>query len=874
MDFSLRPSLIALFFCERAVLEYHKSKTVVSDSLVLWCFYRVALLDYFLTDACFSFRCPIERFHFADENRDSSSERPFFSTFKVCSEDDGREVLMDFLSYTFKIGGKRLYHYFLVSLIDFLNFVCSEECRSVSIHIISETVMARSQSMEELKGCANLLTRFRMWVYRVWKLASFDNQLALVSVIPLWLRFLVSLKNESDVVQQDHRLVLEPCTNVKKMHDSLQGVFEGRVRGDRASHTSHNLVNGVLDGNSNLPGILAVSSEHSSTTNFLENATGPQSVMTNIACGMLLYQNSYLQLRSMQNARCCAENAVLIEHQFYRAEIIALSHLGCFQVYFCSANPEKAADSLAMGLQLLRQKREDVKGYMVSIFYLSASQLFLFFFSAISSSLRLALHSEKRAVEDSVPSQKERCRRGPVAAETVAQTVLHALFISETQSLYHPLPGALWKEALLSLMRSTTLVQSSIYGISTIPLALTESTIRLLLSEVVTAAPVTFMSCIELTTVFPELTRHVAHTALAVQEGTVVVKESPLIVLQNYLESVEKIFGTENVRKVECNFFFHGVSMYIVACWLSQHGFMMAAYESLEHLLLEIHFQCRREFSVALPLSSHETNHTERSDGLNTHFWSPEILLLYVYVQKKRAELSCYLGYIDVLWELKEQTNSVASGCHFAYGVLISQYMEILYFQKTNQCSLAIERSFALHATAKKVGFNPLTKLALAQIVSGFIQQGKYFMALYWLDELDPVPTNLLMWYFSNRLTVLSECVFQQQCSSEFISSIVIDALLVLDFEKYSGIPPSINFCRNFPFFSLMDMISIVHSLNRLASSVDYELYLEFDFIRIFNDYVLILQKRHAIRGIFTCSFFLLDVIKKSTSGELLKTYR
>lgn len=874
MDFSLRPNRIALFFCERAVLEYRKSKTVFSDSLTLWCLYRVALLDYFSTDACCSSRCPIKRFHFTDDDRNILSEKSFLSTSTVYNEEDGRIVLMDFLSYTFKIGGKRLYHYFLASLIDFLNFVCSSESSSVSIHIISEVVMARFQSMDELKGCANLLTRFRMWVCRVWRLASFDNQLALVSAIPLWLSFLLSLKNESDVVQQAHRFVLEPCTNVKKMHDSLQGVFEGRVSGDRAFHASNNLTNGMLDGNSSLPGILAVSSEQSSATNFLENVTGPQSVMTNIACGMLLYQNSYLQLRCMQNARSCAENAVLIEHQFYRTEIIALSHLGCFQVSFCSANPEKAADSLAMGLQLLRQKREDVKGYMVSIFYLSASQLFLFFFSAISSSLRLALHSEKRAVEETIASQNERSRSGPAAVETVAQTVLHALFVSEIQSVYHPLPGAVWKEALLSITRSTILVQSSIYGVSTIPLALTESTVRLLLSEIVAAAPVTFMSCTELTTVFPEITRHVAHTALAVQEGTVLVKESPLAVLQNYLECVENIFGAENVRRVECNFFFRAVSMYIVACWLSQHGFMMAAYENLEHLFQEIHFQSRRESSEELPSSSQESNHTERSDSLNTRFWSPDILLLYVYVQKKRAEISCYLGYIDVLWELKEQTNSIASGCHFVYGVLISHYVEILYFQKTNQCSLAIKQSFALHATAKKVGFNPLTRLALAQIVSGFIQEGKYFMALHWLDELDPVPINLLMWYFSNRLTVLSECLFQQQCSNEFISSIILDALLVLDSEIYSGIESSINYCINFPFVSLIDIISILHSLNRLTSSIDDELFRKYDFIRSLTELVLILQKRHAIRGIFTCSFFLQDIIKKSTSGELLKTYR
>lgn len=872
MESSLSPSVIAVFFCEKVASAYHKSVEKVNDNLMLWCIYRAALFGFFTAAPCCNSNFRLKKL----ESTNAHLRRFPVSTSSSPSAayvEEGERVFLDFLSYSFKIGGNDFYRYVLRCLMNSFITVTNADSNSASIYIMSEYVVGHYRSVDEIRGCENLFQKFRMWVSRSWKLASFESQLNVVSAISHWLNYMVSMESSSEVVQQSHHFLVEPCINVREMHESLQEVFEGQSRDSLSCSNRENLIDGIREKNSSLSSIIAIFNESSSSSKLGESANGPQSVMTNIACGMLLYQSKYLQLRSMENARSCAENAVLIEHQFYRTGIIALSHLSSFQVYFSSGNPEKAADSLTMGLQLLRQKREDVKGYMVSIFYLCASQLFLFFFSAIGSSLRFALHSDKKTLDTSGPPRNGHSKRAPLSAETLAQTVLHTLYISEMQSVYHPLPGTMWKEALLSIMRATTHLEASIYGIPTIPLALTEDTIRLLLSEVVMASPITFMSCAELATVLPELTRHVAHTALAAQEGTIFVQVSPLTVLINYLEGVKKIFGSENSKRVEYNLFFRAVSLYALACWLSQHGFMMAAVEKLDHIIHEIYFQSREETSESPHLSSQRSTLGGSSNTAPLLYWSPDILLLFSYVQKKRAELFCYLGYLNALWETKDQIGGVATKCHFPFGVLVSKYVEALYLQRTHHYAEALECAIALHTSSKKIGVYLLTKLSVTQIVTSLLHEGNYFMALNWLDELSTVPQNLSLWYFSNRLAILSEYSLQKKCSKEFLTAILSDALSALDSNIYSGTTACMELCRKSHFVTLTEIILVLHSLAHVANIIQNDAYEACKLRTSLHEFIFILKKRHAVRGLFTGSFLLIDAMKKSISGDLLATY-
>lgn len=870
MDRSLRSTFIALLFCERITSLYHKRVGRINDSLLLWCVYRVALLEFFTSGACCQPNCNLKRLRDRDHNN-YVSEGSFQSLSAVYVE-EGEALLLDFLSYCLKIGGKELYCSFLQNLVTYFTAVCSAESNFVSIYILTDFLKMPSQNMEDLRGHENVFSQFHLWVSRSWRLASFESKLAVVSAMSNWLASLVLFESPQQILQQSHAFLVEPCTNVREMNDKLQHAFEGGTRDSISSNSCH-LMDGFLDKNSNLSSILAVFNDSSSSKKYGDNTTGPQSVMINIACGMLLYQHNYLQLRSMDNARSCAENAVLIEHQFYQTGIIALSHLSCFQVYICTGNPEKAADSLTMGLQLLRQKREEVSGHMVSIFYLSAAQLFVYFFSAIGSALRLALQSEQRAVENTQQPPKERSKRVPHSAETVAQTVLHTLFISEIQSVYHPVPGSIWKECLLSIMRSTTLLQASIYGISTLPLALTGATMRLLLGEVAKASPITIMSCAELATVIPELTRHVAHTAIAIQEGTVVTQESPLVVLYNYVEGIKDIFGVENAARVEYNFFFRAVCTYVTASWLSQQGFILASYEKLDHLVQEIFFYSKTETSDKDSSTFQRNSRPGISGNTTMFYWHPDLLLIFAYTQKKKAELSCYLGYVDTLWEGKEQTSRIAAKCHFPYGVLISQYIEVLYFQKLHQYSRALDSALALHSSAAKIGFSILTKIVAAQIVTSFIHTGNYFTALNWLDEMNPVPQNLSLWYFCNRLNVLSECMIDKHCTKDFIDCMVSDALQALNSNIYSGADACLQFCRASHFSSLVDIVSILHSLSRLVGIANRSAHDNYNLPSTLHNLIIVLRQRHAIRGIFNGSFSLHDIMKKCCSGDILHFY-
>eukprot|EP00796_Vickermania_ingenoplastis_P010850 gene10850-7516_t len=871
------PVHLALFFSEQAFLRHHSlySCSCFRDELGLWLMHRAAQY-YALSSKDIPFG-----------NSTTGGVKTDF-VYPVGLEDGGA-LLLDFLAKCYELGGSSFFESFRKSLVEFLMSLFDGKGNTVSLHMFGDLFVSACRHLETGKLADNSFSRFRNWFYFSWRAIDFETQLQLMNHIPQWLNIITSLDASGIAGLVSVKAgfgAVKNSINVRDLHESLQVIFEGKncsfktLSEQLINPEKHSQVN-----RQNITALLDFFNENNARKAVSDATSGsPQSVMTNIACGMLLYEKTYLQLRSLENALTCAEGAVLIEHQFYTTTIIALAHLSCFDVHLASTNARQAADYIAMGLQLIRQKRDSIDGSTVSLFYISGSHLLLLFPGAVGSFLRTLLYSNPSAVDQtsihhgtSDAGESVGRKGGSMAIQTVPQTVLRALLLSELQSIRHSTPTTLAKEISLYVLRQTMLVKSSLYGMPTTPLALGTLGLYTLLEEVIRTAPSMFNPLSSSFALHPDLCRLAAHSALATQEGTIDTEQSPLRQIADFLWGVRDIWGSDVMSKIEADFFLRGVTHHLIASWLAQHGFITAAYDMLGELISEIYFQSRVE--TLCPEHNQKDMRKDYTDcaaaayvrgSSRLLYWPPDHLLLYSYAQMKKAELASYLGFIDEIKHQKDAMKLICSRAHFAFGVLASKYVGALYYHRTDRYSLAIEHAASLESSARKIGFSSLSQRVAAVRVSAYMKCGNYKSALLTLDGLQPLPKSMSNWFFASRLGCMAAlCTQSPGGTPKVITTVLHDVLRTLNatsslLNSYEEIlDPSSS-------VALVDAVATHASLTSLylktlSDSGGHRIPIKLSSHKL----LAALQKRHLLRGVFPISQSLLGAVLDALKGTV-----
>lgn len=708
----LKPVHLAIFFCERAFTQYCKERGSICDDLGEWCLQRTAL------------------FHQLPSQGPNPSPHSAYDEF-------GEGVLLDFLAHAWTVGGDVMFSHVLKLLQDDLHWVFDESIAEISVHLFASTYMQSHVDMQSVQAAINSFSRYRVWIYHAWTSTNFEGQHSLVKAMTAWLRTLINIHDRNSIPSErlsniDLPLSASNSINVKALHSSLQPIFEGQA-------TYSNLIAKLIFvyqsplHTAASPQLLDFFNENAARSEELSN--GPQGIMVNIACGMLLYEKKYLQLRSLENALSCAEGSVLIEHQFYTSTVIALSHLSCFEVHLACGDALKAADSLGIGFQLVQQRRDTVEPSTVSLFYIAAAQLLLCFPGVVSSSLRSlfsavpSVEAESQSTHVSLTRSKS-IGEGGKAIQSVAESVEQALVIAESPSLGATVGETQWKAMILSLECSTARVVGSMYGIVSAPLPLTKGSIQSLVTELRRLLPSSLHQSQELGLVLPAMSRLVAHTALALQEGTLDGDTPPLHVVNYYFEGISQALGHDGLHTILSNFFLRGVCNYLLACWQVQHGFYTAAYDTLTDLVSELYFQARIHFSCSDD-AARGTGDIDQSsfaqikqNGTHLFYWPPDHLNLFTYAQMKRAEVASYLGFVGVVSSLGCALKLVSSRCQFTFGILAAQYVELLNEERAEHYTKVIDISTALENSAKRIGLVPFLKRCTSHHVAANMKIG------------------------------------------------------------------------------------------------------------------------------------------------------
>lgn len=799
-EVSLRPIHLALFFCNETLSRSIQNGGTVDGGFVLWSMQRTAMFHLLPLEKQQSTDFSLTRA--ANEDTCFPPSSPLFMGTVSRPEEvhAGTNYIFEFLHQSNKWGKEPLFSHFRMLLVQLFRSVIDRDRDAVSLYVLNDVLLTpQRMDLESVKASNNVFSRFRAWMLHSWHCVSFDTQMTLAASLQVWLQSISSIKSSDDLPSIIRKgKTLRKSLNVRDLHSSLQNVFEGRTSFDRVfSAYFLNSQNFMPADNFSPASVLDIFNENiPGTTSLSPNVSGPQSVMMNIACGMLLYQKKYIQLHSLENALTCAEGAVLIEHQFYTNTVIALSYLSAFDVHLASSEASKAADSVAMGLQLLRQKKENISGYIFSLFYFSAARLLLFFPGAVRSSLRSLLllsggssvnNEEERSGKNNDTTVK---RPEGLPSQNISQTIIRALLLSESQSLYNAVPECLGKELILYLLRSTLLIEGSIYGISSSPLSLHAITIRELVKQSSADSLPQSGGELELDMLL-QLTRHAAHTALAAQEGTLQIHKHPLRVLCDYLNGVLDVYGYSTLKSVESDFFLRGVTHHLIAFAYYQQGYIAASYDILEDLVAEIYFHSRvdlfendRSKSAMRGKDIDVAAYRYIKENPKLYYWPPDILLLYAYVQMKRAEMASYLGYTSDLVSQSQSLNLICAESKFVFGVLAAQYISILYHQHSHHYHLVVELSIALEYSARRIGLLPFVHRVASQRISAYMKIGSHRRSLAALDSLQPVPPNKLLWYITARLNTITEILIKSEpiaASRKVLKRVFTDALQLVD---------------------------------------------------------------------------------------------
>lgn len=887
MDNAVRPLHLALFFCECVATQLVEESGEVIDEVAEWCLHRILL----------SFSLPDDKnvFGYFSSEPISLEDRPTFSSavekgslsetgpstaplesgysLEPCQVDDSENLILEFLVVVRRAAGDEKYLAAFHILHKFLGSVFEESTHMFSLYLIDQQFLMPQQEGNYRENC---FSRYRCWFREAWNELDFDTQSYIASFGYSWLQK-IKLASTKEHISKPIPSPVVKSLNITSLHASLRSVFEGANQQEHLfskylfyAHTVFQ-IKGELSGADLLDFF-----NHNAASSGHKLGNKIQSVMSNIASGMLFYARKYLQLRSMEHALLCAEGVVLIERHLYTPSIIALWQLSCFEVHLCNCNARKAADNIVMGLSTLRSRRASVEGYLVGLYYIAGAQFLMLYNGVASASLWSILCSQqKSSTENERVGERE---AGENDDQTISHAVLNALLLAEVEASRCLSPRFYWKQVLLSIMRSTVLTQASIYGIASTPIYLHEKTILALCKELQGAEPLLTSKVSESSILIPEMSRLVAHTALACQEETLVMDTPPLSLIYDYLTGIHNVFGTNTMECVETDFFFRSVTSYLVGCWLYEQGFVSSAYEVLEKLVRELYFHAKLPIEEVACGNKYSKENADAKVAFfcdsSSLYWPPDNLLLYNYAQMKRADIARYLGLGEDLKAMMTAVKTISSKADFVFGALVALYIDILYHQHLGKHALATEQAYSLKYASERIGLIPLIKKAAIQTVYGAIKEGSYREALLRLDHCSSyLSTKNSVWYCAVRLNILTELLLRHPKGQTAAEKIAEKCLNAIDFQSISS-PQLLLEKFNEPGCNekLIEIISLqanVHRMNQLCGKQKNEECVDESGVWLGN-FLALLHDRQGSRGLGTVSVYLLDTVKDILSGSLL----
>ncbi|CBH12775.1 hypothetical protein, conserved [Trypanosoma brucei gambiense DAL972] len=571
------------------------------------------------------------------------------------------------------------------------------------------------------------------------------------------------------------------------------------------------------------------------------------SILSNIMNGVLLYSQFYLSVRSLEASLRCAQMGVLVGHQWRSSELLTIAHYNSFLVHVACQDTPAAAGDIAIMLQLAdaATRRDgnaetDVNAPRFRagcLGYMGAALLLLISPGTVDTSLRSIIITGivagvRPTSETAGGAGSMRCGGsgsvssnanallctaaeaatggGSVVVQTTAQTVRHALWLSEMEAFLDP-SSTVSTEVITSVARATLMLIAGHYGVCTCTKPIDSDSLAQQLSLIEE-------STLDSTNNVPEPSelllretmRLTAHHALAVQVGTAEAPSGagPFRILHTYLTAVEKHYGASGLAAVEQNFFFVSTYRFLCAMWLRTCGYLKSAYQELTRLVESMLFYSRcgsdsHNENVSTPApttrkASTQPNLHTNADllGVDEHllgespvkmagstvkeeetlqFWPPDHLLLWQHVQFERAQLAHYLGYSCVILEISETLRRVSAASHFVMGVLYADLIAAMTWTQRKNYFGALQALEKIESNAESIGLTLVQTHARVRRVSILLACSRWQEALDTLRVMQPIPSLLEHWYLLTHLHAQSEVLMACPDATEGDLATVVD---------------------------------------------------------------------------------------------------
>jgi hypothetical protein len=672
-------------------------------------------------------------------------------------------------------------------------------------------------------------------------------------------------------------------TNVKEMYAALEGVFEGHTNTRKSlmemalmQHTPQHTDNALakllfIQG----PSIAA----HMSRGDLVNRGTQP--ILMSITNGMLLYAQYYLSFHSLAVARQCVRVALQVAQEVHSNSILALAHYTAHTIAVHQGRPADAANSIAIALQLsLGSDGVDgveggsgggtsaaaaawggsagsTDGQMASVAFAGAAQLLLFFPGTVSAALRSVLSTgrlsgggdaaagaagleidgsgTRGATEEGGRYAAGGGGGGAVSAQTVAQSIRHAVLRAETSLLHAPPTEGRWVGVIAALHRETLLLVAALYGVVSTPTAINEATLKQLCDQLRDDAgltsPLFRTPCHR--SLFWEVLRHVSHHALCLLEHLLPVTESTtkamtgsttraLWCLDSALRGLRVHYGPAALQVATNNVFFGCVVRYCAARHLYHRGYATAAYSLLAMVSECLCHAAGMESATAVTQmdgSSDEKGATSAVEAVAQSCWPPDHLLLFALVQRRRAEVAAFLGLLLVPPQAQQALLAVSSRYSFSYGVLTAQLMEAQMHQHYGCSDAALATARRVERSALRIGFSSLAEVACMVQITAHSSSSDWRAAQRALLRLQPRHGDhrvfLLLYQFSVHLELL---LLEKRVSSRDAGVLAQNWLRLMSREGLLASPLSCSALSSEVDVSLGERLCILSTLSRAHS--------------------------------------------------------
>ncbi|KEG13957.1 hypothetical protein DQ04_00691030 [Trypanosoma grayi] len=715
----------------------------------------------------------------------------------------------------------------------------SEEERAAIVLPALSTLLGSLNDVFALHAAGSITRAFTVWMGVSWSCASFSWQMHVARAAGRWLVDLEARQTSATpgdtaghtrppqrpkpfccrrpsskgfYPARDGRQ--EP--NIASMYDAMRRICEGCPLGDK----------GLLE--------LLVQSGcdvQFPDQNVLEYMMGDQvtgeasqdtqqshhSILLSITSGVLLYAQFYLSVRSLEAALHCAQTAVLVGHQWRSNEFLTMAHYSSFLVHIACQDTPAAAGDIAIMLQLADAvvRRENDTDAVANtprlhagcLGYMGAALLLLICPGTVDTYLRSVIISGVVAgmsassdaaggascsggTSNSKPMTAEAATGGnSVVVQTIAQTVRHALWLSEVEAFLDP-SSTVATEMITGVARETMMIVAGHYGVRSSLKVINASTLGFLLAQLDEEASTKSLLIVQQPPILllRETMRQTAHRALSMQVGTSDPSPGagPFNILHDFLVAVETHYGEEGAEVVQGDFFFVSTYRFMCAMWLRIHGYMKSAYQELTRLAesMLFHSRCFGESSatgetcpsgvaastpgVAMDKAEASTTGVERmkkTDGLR--YWPPDHLLLWQHVQFERAQLAHYLGYSSTLPEISQSLRHVSAASHFVMGVLYADIISaIMWSQRRNFCG-ALQALDKVLGSAESIGLTLVQAHVRSQRVSILLACNRWRDALDTLQGMRPLPSVLERSFLLAQLHAQSELLMACPTATE-----------------------------------------------------------------------------------------------------------